>query len=491
MKKLKVFLMEMALNRIHAYNKLKKFKGSNRYLNMIFGLFDVLITIISFLIAYFIRDHFFANSVTYTHQYIILGILILPTWLLLLKTTNLAVIPRTSRYLTIFFNFARFSLVGFLIILLYTVVFRLDEVSLGLILIFAVINMVMLYSLRITTFKFFKYYRANGHNLHNILIIADAFSETFIEKILNQKEWGFRILMIMSDSKLIKAKYGDKIRVIPERANIKSLIDHDIVDEVVYSKNRVNHSKIQSIIKTCEEIGVIFRMQSDLSPMSSTNAHLAYFEEVPLLTFMNTPSNSLALAWKSILDLLLSSAILIFLSPFLLIISILIKLDSKGPVIFKQERVGLRGRKFYIYKFRTMVINAEKIREQLENQNESDGPVFKIKNDPRITRIGRMLRKTGLDELPQLYNVVKGEMSLIGPRPPLQKEVEEYERWQLRRLSIKPGITCTWQIIPNRNDVLFENWMKLDLNYIDNWSLKLDFKLLIKTIKTVLLGTGA
>jgi lipopolysaccharide/colanic/teichoic acid biosynthesis glycosyltransferase len=174
----------------------------------------------------------------------------------------------------------------------------------------------------------------------------------------------------------------------------------------------------------------------------------------------------------------------------MLFIAILIKLTSKGPLIFRQERVGLRGRKFYMYKFRTMVYNAEELKADLQSMNESDGPTFKIKKDPRVTLIGRFLRKTGLDELPQLFNVVKGEMALIGPRPPLPSEVEKYERWHLRRLSVRPGVTCTWQIIPNRNEVVFDKWMKLDIQYIDTWSVKKDLQLLFRTIKTVLHGTG-
>jgi lipopolysaccharide/colanic/teichoic acid biosynthesis glycosyltransferase len=148
------------------------------------------------------------------------------------------------------------------------------------------------------------------------------------------------------------------------------------------------------------------------------------------------------------------------------------------------------GRKFKLYKFRTMVVNAEELLERLKARNEADGPTFKIKDDPRVTRFGKFLRKTGLDELPQLFNVVAGEMSLIGPRPPIESEVKQYERWQLRRLSVKPGITCTWQIIPNRNDIKFEKWMQLDLNYIDNWSLAKDAELFFKTITTVFLATG-
>jgi lipopolysaccharide/colanic/teichoic acid biosynthesis glycosyltransferase len=197
------------------------------------------------------------------------------------------------------------------------------------------------------------------------------------------------------------------------------------------------------------------------------------------------------MAWKNLMDVFLSFFFILVLSPFMLMVALMVKFSSPGPVIFKQARVGLRGRQFYLYKFRTMVVNAEALRKQLEAQNEMDGPAFKIKNDPRITPVGRFLRKTGLDELPQLFNVLNGEMSLIGPRPPLKSETQQYKRWQLRRLSVKPGITCSWQIIPGRNDIEFENWMKLDLAYIDNWSPKLDFMLLIKTIRTVLFGTGS
>jgi lipopolysaccharide/colanic/teichoic acid biosynthesis glycosyltransferase len=193
---------------------------------------------------------------------------------------------------------------------------------------------------------------------------------------------------------------------------------------------------------------------------------------------------------KTMADLYFSITALIILFPLLFIIGIVIKLESKGPILFKQERIGLRGRKFKLYKFRTMVPNAEDLLARLKAQNEADGPTFKIKDDPRVTRFGKFLRKTGLDELPQLFNVVAGEMSLIGPRPPIESEVKQYERWQLRRLSVKPGITCTWQIIPNRNDVKFEKWMQLDLNYIDNWSLAKDAELFFKTITTVLLATG-
>jgi exopolysaccharide biosynthesis polyprenyl glycosylphosphotransferase len=182
---------------------------------------------------------------------------------------------------------------------------------------------------------------------------------------------------------------------------------------------------------------------------------------------------------------------LLLLSPLLILTALLIKIeDPKGGVFFGQERSGLYGLTFKMWKFRSMVSNAEELREKLEAENEMDGPVFKIKNDPRITRVGRFLRKSSIDELPQLWNVLTGDMSLVGPRPPIPAEVEKYERWQMRRLSMRPGITCIWQV-SGRNNIDFDTWMKLDLQYIDNWTLFLDLKLLLKTLPVVLLRRGA
>ncbi len=192
---------------------------------------------------------------------------------------------------------------------------------------------------------------------------------------------------------------------------------------------------------------------------------------------------------KSILDRVLAAVGLLVLSPLFLLVGILIKISSPGPVLFRQARYGLNGRIFTLFKFRTMVVDAEKMREDLKAANEMDGPVFKIKEDPRVTGIGRLLRKTSFDELPQLINVLRGEMSLVGPRPPIPSEVKEYDHWQRRRLSMKPGLTCIWQV-SGRNDVSFEEWMRMDLAYIDRWSLLLDVKLLLKTLPAVLLGTG-
>jgi exopolysaccharide biosynthesis polyprenyl glycosylphosphotransferase len=215
---------------------------------------------------------------------------------------------------------------------------------------------------------------------------------------------------------------------------------------------------------------------------------LSFLNQMPFLTFRNTPDNYLALKFKSIQDYIISILVLIILSPVMLAIAFMIKLDG-GPVFFMQKRMGLNGRHFWCYKFRTMVVNAESLKESLLSQNEQEGPVFKIKHDPRVTKIGQFLRKTSLDELPQFINVLKGEMAVVGPRPPIPSEVKQYQRWQNRRLSMKPGITCIWQV-SGRNNIPFEQWMKMDMQYIDTWSLKLDLIILLKTVRVVFTGDG-
>jgi exopolysaccharide biosynthesis polyprenyl glycosylphosphotransferase len=195
-------------------------------------------------------------------------------------------------------------------------------------------------------------------------------------------------------------------------------------------------------------------------------------------------------ALKRSFDIAASGLGLLAISPILIASAIAIKLDSRGPVFFKQARHGRGGREFRIVKFRSMVVDAEARRRELEHLNEMNGPVFKIKSDPRVTRVGRFIRATSIDELPQLFNVILGHMSLVGPRPPLPTEVAEYEPWQRRRLSVRPGITGPWQV-SGRNDVDFEQWMKLDLGYIDNWSIWLDLEILLRTVPAVVMRAGA
>jgi exopolysaccharide biosynthesis polyprenyl glycosylphosphotransferase len=211
--------------------------------------------------------------------------------------------------------------------------------------------------------------------------------------------------------------------------------------------------------------------------------------DAPLLTFSAAPLDDLRLLLKRFFDVVVSFASLVLLSPFFLIVIALIKLTSTGPVVFKQTRCGLNGRRFTMYKFRSMVEEADRIKPQLEHLNERQ-IAFKMKRDPRVTTVGRWLRKFSIDELQQLYNVLRGDMSIVGPRPPLPEEVDRYERWQRRRLRMRPGLTCLWAV-SGRDLIDFNAWMRMDIKYIENWSLKLDWSIILRTIPHVLAGKGA
>jgi exopolysaccharide biosynthesis polyprenyl glycosylphosphotransferase len=333
-----------------------------------------------------------------------------------------------------------------------------------------------------------KYFRRRGMNSRLILIIADEDSEYFIDSLIETKDWGYRIWAIMTDDQKIKDKYNSEFLIIPYEHELSVIIDEKAIDEVIYCKSIFDQNEIQRFIYDCAEVGVVFRMQSQLLNCVKMQSTLSFLNQMPFLTFRTTPDNYLALKMKAFMDYSLSLMALIILFPLMGVIALLIKTDG-GPVFFLQKRMGLNGRRFLCYKFRTMVVNAEQLKDSLMSQNEQEGPVFKIKHDPRVTRIGRFLRKTSLDELPQIINVLKGDMSLVGPRPPIPSEVKQYKRWQTRRLSMKPGITCIWQV-SGRNNIPFEQWMKLDMQYIDNWSLKLDLLILLKTVKVVFTGDG-
>ncbi len=423
-------------------------------------------------------------------QFLFFSVLVLISWYILSRLTLMAKLPRRNKYMTITIHFLRGNFFILLILMVSKFTFNLTSIPIIFIFTYVAVSMPVTLIIRLISTEKLKVYRARGNDLRHVMVIADDNYVNFIDNLINQKYWGYKITAIISGSDGMKIKYGENIPVWPDGHNIKNILDNNVIDEVIYCKKDADESEIHNLVEICNETGVIFRVQSSESIVDPMQISLKTVNHNGSLTLVDMPSLRLPLEIKTLADFYLSFFALIILSPILLFIAILIKLDSKGPVFFKQERIGLRGRKFNLYKFRTMVENAEALQEKLKEKNEMDGPTFKMKNDPRITRIGRFLRKSGLDEFPQLINVVKGEMSLIGPRPPLESEVKQYDRWHLRRLSVKPGITCTWQIMPQRNDIKFEKWMNMDLNYIDNWSLGLDARLFLKTITALFMAGG-
>ena len=275
-------------------------------------------------------------------------------------------------------------------------------------------------------------------------------------------------------------------------SELQALIDREPVDEVLIALPREKYSHlVESIVGLCEEQGIIVRVQTAMFNLKIARWQSDELDGRPFVTIQSGPSSRWNLIAKRLIDVCGSAVLLVGMAPILAIVALLIKLGSPGPVVFSQDRVGLNRRRFRLYKFRTMTDGADELQHRLEDLNEADGPVFKIRNDPRITRVGKFLRRFSIDELPQLFNVLKGDMSLVGPRPLPVRDVERINaRSHKRRFSMKPGVTCLWQV-NGRSDVSFDDWAVMDLEYIDKWSLALDLRILLQTVPTVLKGSGA
>ena len=272
-------------------------------------------------------------------------------------------------------------------------------------------------------------------------------------------------------------------------ADLDRALDEEVIDVVVFGVYRQAPSIIEQAMLTCYKRGLDVWLKPDLMDGSHIS-RISYLKDIPLLVFALGPTPCLALGFKRVVDVMGSVTLLILLAPLMALIGILVKLTSSGPALFVQTRIGLQRRPFEFYKFRTMINDHRENTSSYNLLNEVDGPVFKMAKDPRVTSIGRFLRKHSLDELPQLWNVLWGDMSLVGPRPPLPHEVQLYQGWHQRRLSMRPGLTCLWQVTRRNSGGDFSEWVELDLMYIDEWSLWMDFKIVLRTILVVFKGTG-
>ncbi len=456
---------------------------------------DLSVISAAFFFAYFLRDRIPLFPVKglfplWKYQWVLL--LAVVFWWIALNRFHVNVSQRTKGYLSqapLLLKSGLFVSLG-----IFSIVFLMkwQYISRSFLLIFSVLAPFLLILEKEMVRLVLRWIRGRGRNFRRILVVGTGKrARDIINTVEKNKEWGLRIAGLIEMD--VKNVAGDSIYgypVLGTRKDIRDIFHNLIIDEVIIAVPAGDLEKIEDILKLCKIEGIKARVMVNFFDFEVGKMEVEAIEEIPLLTFSKTPPLSWALFAKYTFDKIFSLLVLLLLSPLLLMISILIKVTSPGPVYFKQKRVGLGGRQFSLYKFRSMVVDAERKKSELASQNEMDGPVFKIKKDPRVTSIGKFLRKFSLDELPQLYNVWRGDMSLIGPRPPVPKEVEEYEDWQRRKLSMKPGITCLWQV-SGRNAIGFEEWMKLDLQYIDHWSLWLDIKILFKTIPVVFFGRGA
>jgi len=340
--------------------------------------------------------------------------------------------------------------------------------------------------------------RRHGRNTQNVLVVGSGPRARHVSDVIQEHpEWGLRVIGFVDegdfpfDPGLLQASSARRGSLRVHKIHeVADLFREKVIDEVVVACPRSMLAAIVPVVTICAAVGVPVTLLSDLFGDILPLPHPVQFGPHPALSFP-VMHHSLAQAQiKRAIDLLGATVLFAISAPALTAAAIAIRMTSPGPILFRQQRCGLHGRRFTMLKLRTMSSDAEECRSELEQRNEMDGPVFKIHNDPRVTLVGRFLRRYSLDEIPQLWNVWRGDMSLVGPRPPIPNEVDQYHVLQRRRLSMRPGLTCLWQV-EGRNQIGFEDWVRLDLEYIDNWSLTLDCQILLRTLPAVLRGTGA
>ncbi len=343
---------------------------------------------------------------------------------------------------------------------------------------------------RVAPFAVLRAFRRRGRNYRNILMVGSGPRAREATGLLEEHpEWGLRIIGYADDGdSAVDEALGD--RPIYQLVDLPELFRNEVIDEVVVACPRAMLLDLEPAVRLCAEVGVPFTLLSDLFGDYVPPPRVERLGALPALSFAPVHHSEIKLWIKRGFDAAVAGLLLVAASPILAIAAVAIKLSSPGPVFFRQVRCGLNGRRFEMIKLRTMRQDAEHLKEELAHLNEVSGPVFKMSHDPRITRVGRVLRRWSIDELPQLWNVFRGDMSLVGPRPPIPKEVDQYAHFERRRLSMRPGLTCLWQV-SGRSTIGFDEWVQLDVRYIDSWSLTNDFKILLRTIPAVLKGTGA
>lgn len=424
-------------------------------------------------------------------EYLGVLFLVVPLWILMLHINGMYTSMRTRKLhevIWIVFKSAFFSVLGFgaLVFLL-----KIHFVSRLFFIIFVSFCLLFLTAEKIIMLVTIHHIRKKGISFRYILIVGTGRrAANVIRTIKQHPEWGLRILGAIDDEPARGIKKVEDVDVIGPIHELSRILHNNAVDEVIFVVPRSRLSFIEEAVLTCETEGVRASVAGDLFDMRIAHSVTSELNGIPLITFESTVAQEWGLFVKRLIDLVLSGLGILIASPVLLITAILVKATSKGPVLFKQRRLGLSGRVFNLYKFRTMIIGAEQDLSVMDVVNDSNSKEFKKRKTTYITPIGRFLRKFSLDELPQLFNVFWGHMSLVGPRPVPAQEVSQYQPWQRRRMSMRPGITCLWQI-SGRNKISFEDWMKMDLEYIDNWSPWLDIKILAKTVPVVLFGIGA
>jgi exopolysaccharide biosynthesis polyprenyl glycosylphosphotransferase len=379
---------------------------------------------------------------------------------------------------------------GVLALFAVVTIFKRYTVNRSLIVVFGATAFAALFVTRLVARSFLAHYTQKGYDRHYVVIGGTHPEAVALAEFLESVEGAvFQVRGFVSEGPATGTV--GSWTVLGAFTDLPSIASKMPVDEVYLLPSSGSLESHLDLVRQCESMGITVHLR--LSPFEKTISRLELVEAAggDYLRFTTAPKGGAALLAKRIVDVVVALLILAGLSPLLLLVALLVRLTSRGPSVYRQDRAGMNGRVFTLYKFRTMKADADAERAGLESRNEMEGPVFKMKDDPRVTGFGRLLRKTSIDELPQLWNVVKGDMSLVGPRPLPVYEVEKFEPWQRRRMTMRPGITGLWQVQGRSRVTSFADWMRMDLEYVDRWSLGLDFKILLRTIPAVLGGRGA
>jgi exopolysaccharide biosynthesis polyprenyl glycosylphosphotransferase len=463
-------------------------------------VFDILVMLVSFTVSLYLHapdeippDLVGFFSYKFSMMNFIALVILLWGWLYLFSRFGLYDSRRFTGILTEWFNIVKAVTVGSMLVGAVSVALGRGHVNQYVLITFWMLCTIITLIERWLHRQYVIHLRTAGRNLRHVLFVgSNPRAIDLAQKVLSRQEFGYRLLGFVDDELHHKAANGPRAKIVCSINDLPAFLEQNIVDEIyIVLPIKKYYEEIRSIITLCQDVGIVCRVPSNWFEIQTLKTASFELEDEPILTVYTGSSHQLEYMWlKRMIDFIFSSMALLLLAPMFLVIAVLIRFTSPGPIFFKQERIGYNRRKFNMIKFRTMVSGAEEMQYELEHLNEADGPAFKIKQDPRITPIGKWLRRTSMDELPQLLNVLLGDMSLVGPRPLPARDVDGIEqRWQKRRFSMRPGLTCLWQI-GGRNQMRFEEWMKLDLEYIDQWTISLDFYIIAKTIPVILKGTG-
>lgn len=462
-------------------------------------LIDAVFILAAFFLAYLLTFYIRRNLgieiwVTFNEFlkiYLWLGVLTVPIWIITMSYYGVYRDFRTKSFPEIAWSIFVTACITVLLMGSVTFIIKMEYASRAYVAFFIITGIVLLGMEKFALSRILHFLLRGGYSLYNVLIVGTGSrAQEFIRIVQDHSDWGLEIVGLIDDDPKMLGKTVMGYDVIGRISDIPRVIREHVIDRVNFVIPRLWLNRIEDAIYYCEREGITTAVSVDLYKPKLAKLRQSDFAGIPLIVYQTSVASEWQLFFKRIFDIAISLIGLLVLGPLLVFVSILIASTSKGSVLFRQVRSGLNGRKFTLYKFRSMFIGSEMKLKELKRQNEMDGPVFKMKRDPRVTPLGRLMRKLSIDELPQLFNVLRGHMSLVGPRPPIPAEVEMYESWQRRRLSMKPGLTCIWQV-SGRNNIDFETWMEMDLQYIDNFSLWLDFKILVRTFFVVLTGYGA